>query len=117
MRMWLIVAAAILAGVGTAQGQELRADMYLITPGAADQPIGYVLITSGGSGTKFVAGLHGLPPGQHGFHVHDTGNCGPGPNAAGAIAPRMAAGGAFDPAPTRGPPGPGGKWRLGWPPL
>jgi len=113
MPMWLIVAAAILAGVGAAQGQELRAEMYLITPGAADQPIGYVLITSGGSGTKFVADLHGLPPGQHGFHVHDTGNCGPGPNAAGAIAPRMAAGGHYDPEQTGVHRGPEGNGHLG----
>ena len=35
MRMWAIVTAAVLAGAGAAQGQELRADMYLITPGAA----------------------------------------------------------------------------------
>ena len=57
MRMWAIVAAAVLAGAGAARGQELRADMYLITPGAADQPIGQVLITSSSAGTKFVADL------------------------------------------------------------
>ena len=71
--------------------------MYLITPGAADQPIGQVLITSSGAGTKFVADLHGLPPGQHGFHVHENGDCGPGPDAAGQMAPGMAAGGHYDP--------------------
>ena len=57
MRKWAIVAAAVAAGAGAAQGQELRAEMYLITPGASDQPIGPVLITSGSAGTKFVADL------------------------------------------------------------
>ena len=82
MRRWAIAAAAIMAGAGAAQAQELKAEMYLITPGASDQPIGQVLITSGEAGTKFVADLHDLPPGQHGFHVHANGDCGPAANAA-----------------------------------
>jgi len=113
MRMWAIVAAAVLAGAGAARGQELRADMYLITPGAADQPIGQVLITSSGAGTKFVADLHGLPPGQHGFHVHENGDCGPGPDAAGTTAPGMAAGGHYDPERTAAHRGPEGDGHLG----
>ena len=113
MRSWAIVAAAFVAGAGAAQAQELRAEMYLITPGASDQPIGQVLITSGEAGTKFVADLHDLPPGQHGFHVHMNGNCGPGPAPSGAMAPGMAAGGHLDPEGTDAHRGPEGAGHLG----
>src|SRR3954464_12255619 len=113
MRTWLIVAAPILAGGRSAQGQEVRADMYLITPGAVDQPVGQVLITSSGAGTKFVADLHGLLPGQHRLHVHEDGRGGPGPDATGALAPGMAAGGDSDPERTGAHRGPEGNGHLG----
>jgi Cu-Zn family superoxide dismutase len=115
MRMWVFVAAAGCLGVGVAQAQaqELRAEMYLITPGASNQPIGLILISSTDMGAKFVADLQGLPPGQHGFHVHENGDCGPGPTAAGPIAPGMAAGGHFDPERTNAHRGPEGQGHLG----
>ena len=97
MRALLMGVAVGLALVGTAQGQELRAEMYLITPEAMNKPIGLVLITSTGAGVKLVADLQDLPPGQHGFHVHENGDCGPGPDGDGTIAAGMAARGHYDP--------------------
>ena len=44
-----------LALAGTAQGQELRAEIYLLTSEAMDKPIGQVLITTTAAGAK-------LPP-------------------------------------------------------
>ena len=41
--------------------------------------------------------LASLPPGQHGFHVHAKGDCGPGPGPNNAPAAGMAAGGHYDP--------------------
>ena len=46
MRAIAIAAWVGLALVSTAQGQELRAEMYLITPEATNKPIGLVLISS-----------------------------------------------------------------------
>ena len=86
-----------LALAGTAQGQELRAEMYLITPEAVNKPIGLVLITSTPAGAKFVADLQGLPPGRHGLHVHENGDCGVGPADDGTSAAGMAAGEHYDP--------------------
>ncbi|HEX6959037.1 MAG TPA: superoxide dismutase [Cu-Zn] SodC [Ferrovibrio sp.] len=37
------------------------------------------------------------PPGPHGLHVHDKGNCGAGPGPNGQMAAGMAAGGHLDP--------------------
>ena len=110
----LSIAVALgLTLIGTAQGQELRAEMYLITPEAMNQPIGLVLITSTGTGVKLVADLQGLPPGQHGFHVHENGDCGSDPTDDGTIAAGMAAGGHYDPERTAAHLGPEGQGHLG----
>ena len=44
--------------------------------------------------------LSGLPPGQHGFHVHEKDDCGPGMNQVKPAA-GFAAGGHYDPAHTK----------------
>ena len=111
-----LIAVGILVGLalaGTAQSQELRAEMYLITPEAMDKPIGQVLITTTAAGAKFVAKLQGLPPGQHGFHVHENGDCGSGPTDDGTMAAGMAAGGHYDPEGTNAHFGPVGQGHLG----
>ncbi len=53
--------------------------------------------------------LKGLPPGERGFHMHEKGNCGPGPNPQGAQAPGLAAGGHYDPKKSGKHLGPHGK--------
>src|SRR6185436_9514640 len=50
--------------------------------------------------------LKGLPPGEHGFHVHEKPDCKPGPGPDGRPAPGMAAGGHFDPKGTKAHKGP-----------
>ena len=77
MRAWALGFGVGLALAGTAQGQELRAEMYLITPEAMNKPIGLVLISSTEAGAKFVADLQGLPPGRHGLHVTRTATAAP----------------------------------------
>src|SRR3954471_8165206 len=101
MRALAMAACVGVALSSTAQGQELRADMYLITPEATNEPIGLVLISSTDAGAKFVADLQGLPPGQHGFHVHEHGDCGAGRADDGTTAAGMAAGGHDDPEGTK----------------
>lgn len=92
--------------------EELRAEMYLITPEAMNKPIGLVMIARTDAGAKFVANLQGLPPGQHGFHVHENGDCGSGPTDDGTIA-GMAAGGHYDPEHTGTHLGPEGQGHPG----
>ena len=71
MRALSIAVALGLTLSGTAQGQELRAEMYLITPEAMNKPIGLVLITSTGTGVKLVADLQGLPPRRQTLQIGD----------------------------------------------
>ena len=56
--------------------------------------------------------LTGLPPGLHGFHVHEKPSCAPG-EQNGAMAPAIAAGGHLDPAGTKRHGTPWGDGHLG----
>ena len=47
------------------------------------------------------------------FHVHENGDCGPGPDDDGTIAAGMAAGGHYDPERTAAHLGPEGQGHLG----
>lgn len=107
---------ALLAGgvlVGSAQAQELRVPMSRISAQGIGEPVGAVLITPAASGVTFVAELRGLPPGEHGLHVHGSGDCGPGTNASGETAAGVAAGGHWDPAGTGAHRGPEGDGHMG----
>jgi Cu-Zn family superoxide dismutase len=62
-------------------------------------------------GLKLTPRLGGLPPGPHGFHIHDNGSCAP-KEQDGKMVPGLAAGGHFDPdhsAKHQGPWGAGHK--------
>jgi Cu-Zn family superoxide dismutase len=46
--------------------------------------IGAVILTADGEGVTLGGALIGLPPGEHGFHIHETGSCeSPGFESAG----------------------------------
>ena len=68
-------------------------------------------------GLAFYPTLTGLPPGLHGFHVHEKPSCAPG-EQNGAMAPAIGAGGHLDPAGTKRHGTPWGDGHLGdLPPL
>jgi len=65
---------------------------------ASGQPAGMARLKQTDQGVDISIEAQGLPPGQHGFHIHANGSCDPGPDAAsGKIVPFGAAGGHFDP--------------------
>lgn len=43
------------------------------------QPVGTIEVRQTAHGTVFIANLQNLPPGAHGFHIHERGRC-EGPN-------------------------------------
>jgi Cu-Zn family superoxide dismutase len=63
-------------------------------------------------GLLIVPDLHGLSPGQHGFHVHQHPDCGP-KTSQGKVVPGGAAGGHYDPQDTGRHAGPVGNGHLG----
>lgn len=100
-RLWMnaaLVAAACIGGSAVAaQGS---ATLNLLTEAGNGKAVGTVTITETQYGLVLTPALTGLPPGFHGFHVHDKGSCAPGPQDGKSV-PGLAAGGHYDPANTK----------------
>lgn len=81
------------------------------------EEVGTVTVADTQYGLLLTPSLMGLPPGIHGFHVHQNPACGPG-EKDGKVVPGLAAGGHYDPANTGSHEGPYGEGHLGdLPPL
>jgi Cu-Zn family superoxide dismutase len=49
------------------------------------EAVGTAFLEEGGGGVRITLDLHGLPPGEHGFHIHENGAChGPSFESGGA---------------------------------
>ncbi|MGA0602859.1 superoxide dismutase [Cu-Zn] SodC [Caulobacter sp. KR2-114] len=106
-------AATVLLAAGAASAESVTVPMSLTTPAGPGAPIGEVTATDGAGGVVFHLDLHGLPPGQHGFHVHANPSCAPATAADGKVTPAGGAGGHLDPAKTGMHMGPDGGGHLG----
>jgi len=79
--------------------------------------VGRITISETKYGLVFTPALRGLPPGLHGFHVHQNPSCAPGEKDGKPVA-ALAAGGHLDPAGTNRHGEPWGDGHLGdLPPL
>ena len=70
--------------------------MSLVDANGVSTPVGEVTISESKYGLVFTPALHGLPPGLHGFHLHQNASCATGLKD-GKPAPAMAAGDHYDP--------------------
>jgi Cu-Zn family superoxide dismutase len=113
MRTVFLSAAAAIVLSHNAHAQQLSATMHVIDQQGIGAPIGEIAITSTSEGATFTGTLTGLQSGEHGFHVHANGDCGPGPNDAGEIVAGGAAGKHWDPVATGMHRGPMGDGHLG----
>jgi Cu-Zn family superoxide dismutase len=95
-----------------ARAADITVTMKKATQDGTGDPLGTVTISSSEVGATFELDLHGLPPGTHGFHVHENDNCGP-TLLGGVRIPAGAAGDHFDPANTGKHAGPLGDGHLG----
>ncbi len=109
--------AALVAVHAVSHGAEIVVPMSAATAAGAGAPAGTVRIVETPYGLAFYPALTGLPPGLHGFHVHEKPSCAPG-EVNGAMAPAIGAGGHLDPAATKRHGEPWGDGHLGdLPPL
>jgi Cu-Zn family superoxide dismutase len=110
--------ASAFTALGTAHAAtQLQAPMTLVGPDGTGKMIGHVTITESKSGLVFTPDLTGLPPGTHGFHVHENGGCGSS-EKDGKPVPAGAAGGHYDPHASKHHGAPDGDGHLGdLPPL
>jgi Cu-Zn family superoxide dismutase len=110
-------AALAFAAAGSAVAElSYTVKMSMIDEKGPGATIGVVVVTPGqlGKGVSFAPALKGLPPGDHGFHVHQKPNCGAAMKD-GKMEPGEAAGPHYDPAGAgkhAGPKGAGHKGDL-----
>ena len=93
---------------------QMRVEMNAAGPGGPGKSIGSITVAETDGGVVFTPDLVGLPPGSHGFHVHENASCEAG-EKEGRKTAALAAGGHFDPGHTgvhRGPEGGGHKGDL-----
>jgi Cu-Zn family superoxide dismutase len=74
--------------------------------------VGTVTIRETAEGLEFDTNLKGLPPGEHGFHLHENGSCAPA-DKEGTPTAGQTAGGHYDPEGTNAHKGPGGGGHKG----
>lgn len=103
----MALAFAPVALAGTAE-----APLYRISNNGQEEQIGMVFFTDTPSGTKIKVDVSGLPPGPHGFHIHEGNSCAAG-EKDGQMIPGLKAGGHYDPGKTGVHAGPDGKGHAG----
>ena len=108
-----LAAAIIVIRVGAAHAASETITMNAIDANGIGKQIGTLMLSDTQGGLQITPHLAGLPPGDHGFHVHVNPDCGPGPGPNGQPAAGMAAGGHYDPANTGKHLGPYGEGHKG----
>jgi Cu-Zn family superoxide dismutase len=112
----LVAVAGFTAASAFAQA---HAEMNLVDIKGVGAPVGTVKFAPapGGHGVVITPNLKGLPPGVHGFHVHEFANCG-AKEKDGKMSAAEMAGGHYDPKRTKMHQGATGNGHIGdLPPL
>lgn len=95
-----IVCWIFFAAIGAARAGEKIVDMRAAENSGAGASLGTIRIVETKYGLAFYPALSGLPPGLHGFHVHENPSCEPG-LTDGKPTPALTAGGHYDPLKTK----------------
>ena len=97
-----IICTLILGVFLTSAGEAATAEAVVnsVTASGGGRRLGTVTFSDTTNGLLITPKLSGLPPGRHGFHIHEKGDCGPATNQ-GKPAAGFAAGGHYAPARTK----------------
>jgi len=107
------LAGFLIAGF-SAHAQTIQVPMQLVDVQGATKSIGTVTITGTSSGVTLTPALEGLPPGTHGFHVHEKPTCDPAMNPEqGKVVAAQSAGPHLDPEKAGHHEGPTGHGHTG----
>lgn len=113
----IALAAACSTPSAGGASQSIAVPMNMVSATGIGGSVGYITARNSGSGVVLSMHLRGLPPGDHGFHLHAGGSCAPAPNAAGEMTAAASAGAHLDPNNTGHHEGPSGQGHLGDLPL
>ena len=112
MHLKLLLAAGCCAAASATLAAEATVTLQAANPDGPGTTLGTVKMVETPYGLAFYPMLQGLPPGLHGFHVHEKGSCAPA-EQNGKPVPAGAAGGHLDPAGTKKHGEPWGDGHLG----
>lgn len=105
--------AAGIVSLSTMAYADTTAEMNMVDAKGIGKSVGQVVVSESPYGLVFTPALSGLPPGVHGFHVHENPSCDAKENDAKTMVPALAAGGHLDPAGTKRHGLPWGDGHLG----
>lgn len=114
MRLLILAsAAAAITACASLRDDTIHVPMALTSASGPGASIGEIVLKRGGAGVELKLNLRGLPPGQHGFHLHTAPSCETTTNAEGVAVLGGGAGGHLDPAASGHHMGPMGQGHLG----
>ena len=112
MMKTIAVILFFLCLAGFAFAGDVVVKVQLVNEQGIGKEIGTVTASDSKFGLLLTPALSGLPPGLHGFHVHEKPDCGHVMKEGKAV-PALAAGGHYDPGATGRHEGPYGNGHLG----
>lgn len=86
---YILSIALLFASVGCHAAAEPKTAKSIVSPTKGNKASGIVWFKETPKGVHVYADFYGLPPGKHGFHVHEHGDC--------SAADASSAGGHFNP--------------------
>ena len=102
---------------GVCAHADLVVPMNIVSADGIGDAVGQITVSESPYGLVFTPALNKLPPGLHGFHVHENPSCMPMAKD-GKMVPALAAGGHYDPLGSKHHGAPWGDGHLGdLPPL
>ena len=117
MKITLVVAGILLAASVAFAAEPVTITIHAVSPQGVGKAIGTIKAVDTKWGLLLMPSLNELPPGLHGFHLHEHANCAPGDNQ-GKMAAAHTAGAHFDPSKAGKHLGPYAEGHLGdLPPL
>jgi len=106
-------AALAIAMSATAEAREVSVKVHKIDDRGVGEEIGKIYFKDGPKGLVVSPRVHKLPPGAHGFHIHEAKGCEPKAGPDGKPVPGLSAGGHYDPDKTTKHMGPDGQGHKG----
>jgi Cu-Zn family superoxide dismutase len=100
-----LLAASLIITSTMVQADEVSINVHAISADGMGELSGTVTATDTDEGLKLTPSLKGLPPGEHGFHIHQNPSCDPA-EKEGKMVVGLAAGGHYDPQETGAHKGP-----------